>query len=433
MKTRFLIKNSLDKKVKSKWFKIVNIILCIFIVGIINIDSIITFFGGDFNEKTKIEVVDNTGYSYDILKSSIENTIESLNTSTNNSYEYEIQKSDKSVDELKKDINKNIIIEVNNDDDNYISYRLISKSYINSTDYQLITTSLNSSKVQVALSKSNIDVNELNNIYKEANIKREYIDENKKSEEESTSMIMTSVFPVFILPFFMLTIFIVQMIGAEINDEKTTKGMEIIISSVSPKQHFFSKVISSNIFVIMQGILFILYTLIGLIVRSMITKTSMLGSVTGLLGNIFTNDFISKLGYIIPLTLILMVITFIGYSLVAGILSSITTSPEDFQQIQTPIMIILMIGYFLAIMAAQFEGSVFIKIMGYVPFISAILSPSLLVIGEFSIINVIISVIIMIITDFILIKYGIKVYKVGILNYSSKDLWKKIFKAVKEK
>ena len=128
-----------------------------------------------------------------------------------------------------------------------------------------------------------------------------------------------------------------------------------------------------------------------------------------------------------------MVITFIGYSLVAGILSSITTSPEDFQQIQTPIMIILMIGYFLAIMAAQFEGSVFIKIMGYVPFISAILSPSLLVIGEFSIINVIISVIIMIITNFILIKYGIKVYKVGILNYSSKDLWKKIFKAVKEK
>ena len=39
----------------------------------------------------------------------------------------------------------------------------------------------------------------------------------------------------------------------------------------------------------------------------------------------------------------------------------------------------------------------------------------------------------MIITNFILIKYGIKVYKVGILNYSSKDLWKKIFKAVKEK
>ena len=217
MKTRFLIKNSLDKKVKSKWFKIVNIILCIFIVGIINIDSIITFFGGDFNEKTKIEVVDNTGYSYDILKSSIENTIESLNTSTNNSYEYEIQKSDKSVDELKKDINKNIIIEVNNDDDNYISYRLISKSYINSTDYQLITTSLNSSKVQVALSKSNIDVNELNNIYKEANIKREYIDENKKSEEESTSMIMTSVFPVFILPFFMLTIFIVQILCMPVN------------------------------------------------------------------------------------------------------------------------------------------------------------------------------------------------------------------------
>ena len=52
---------------------------------------------------------------------------------------------------------------------------------------------------------------------------------------------MTSVFPSLILPFFMLTIFLVQMIGAEVNDEKTTRGMEIIISNVSPKTHFLQK------------------------------------------------------------------------------------------------------------------------------------------------------------------------------------------------
>ena len=43
---------------------------------------------------------------------------------------------------------------------------------------------------------------------------------------------MQTVFPLVILPFFMLVVILVQMIGAEVNDEKTTRGMEIIISKL---------------------------------------------------------------------------------------------------------------------------------------------------------------------------------------------------------
>ena len=50
----YLIGVSLKRKIKSKWFVIVNIILMFAIVGLFNIDSIIGFFGGDFNEKQKI-------------------------------------------------------------------------------------------------------------------------------------------------------------------------------------------------------------------------------------------------------------------------------------------------------------------------------------------------------------------------------------------
>ena len=34
--------------------------------------------------------------------------------------------------------------------------------------------------------------------------------------------------------------------------------------------------------------------------------------------------------------------------------------------------------------------------------------------------------------DYVLIKYGLRIYKVGILNYSETDLWKKMFKAIKQ-
>ena len=128
-----------------------------------------------------------------------------------------------------------------------------------------------------------------------------------------------------------------------------------------------------------------------------------------------------------------MVLTFVAYSLLAGILASMTTNAEDYQQVQGPMLIILVIGYYLSVIAGMFEGSIFIKILSFVPLISAILSPSLLVMGQIGILEIIISTLLMIITNYLLIKYGIRIYKVGILNYSSAGMWKKMFKSLRNK
>ena len=109
-----------------------------------------------------------------------------------------------------------------------------------------------------------------------------------------------------------------------------------------------------------------------------------------------------------------------------------TTNTEDFQQVQVPIVMVSVIGYYLALTAGMFEGSIIVKILSYVPFISASLSPSLLVLGQIGVIDVLMSIIILLVTNYILIKYGLKIYKVGILNYSSSELWKKMLKALKE-
>ena len=178
-----------------------------------------------------------------------------------------------------------------------------------------------------------------------------------------------------------------------------------------------------------------LYGALGFISRSFFGDVSgisdVFNQVTGMMNDLFTPSFVSSLKYIIPLVLILMILTFIGYSLLAGILASMTTNTEDFQQLQTPIMLISLLGYYLAIIAGGFKGSLIINILGYVPFISAILSPSLLVMGEFTVIDVLISMGLMIVVIYLLIKYGLKIYKVGILNYSSDKLWRKMFKALK--
>lgn len=95
-------------------------------------------------------------------------------------------------------------------------------------------------------------------------------------------------------------------------------------------------------------------------------------------------------------------------------------------------MIILMLGYYLAVIASAYDSSIFIKVVSFVPFISGILAPVLLVIGQLTYVEIIISTLLLVLTNYLLIKYGIKIYKVGILNYSSSKLWKKMFKAVKD-
>lgn len=434
-KLKYLVDVSLKRKICTKWFVIANVILALVIAAIMNIDSVIKVFGGDFNEKTTVYILDETSYSYDVVAKEINVIDKSLNEEET----YDIKKYDKSYKDLKKLIEKedNAIGIKITESNNIINATVASESYIDVIKYQVIVQALNSSKTAIAMSKSNIDEDVLNQIYAPIDIERIILDETKKSESENMDTIMSTVFPVFILPFFMLTIFLVQMIGAEVNDEKTTRGMEIIISNVSPKVHFASKVIAGNIFVIFQGLLLIGYMALGLFIRHIVGAGSITNVIStagiGNIGSILSTEFMSKLIYIIPLTLVLMLLTFISYALLAGILASMTTNAEDFGQLQTPIMLILLLGYYLALMAGMFKGAIFIRVLSYFPLISAILSPSLLVLGQIGIIDVLASIIIAIVTNYLLIHYGLKIYKVGILNYSSKDLWKKMFKAIKEK
>ena len=436
-KLMFLTGISFARKVKTKWFLVAQAILLLLIVCLVNLDMIINAFGGDFNKPNKIYVVDETGEAYEMFKEALVTNAKSLYG--DNSNVYEISKVD-TVDEIKDTVQKEggIIVQIVPSEDNVIEINLISQVTVETYDFILINNASNSVKVVLTMEQLGLTTDDYIKITSDVVINRALIDSNSKTEEESTEMIMQTVFPFIILPIFMLSIFLVQMIGAEVNDEKTTKAMEIIISNVPPKTHFFAKVIAGNLFVLVQGVLLVVFSGVAFLVRYLIGPpktadgTAIMDTITSMVDVIKTGSMGDKLVYIVPLTLVLIVLTFIAYSLVAGILASMTTTIEDYQQVQIPIIVVSLLGYYLAIMAGLFKGSIIIKILSFIPFISAILSPSLLVLGQIGIIEVLFSIAIMCLTDYLLIKYGLKIYKVGILNYSSSGLWKKMFKAVKE-
>jgi len=423
----YLTKQSLKKKLKSKWFVGINIMLAIVIIALININSIIAFFGGDFNNETKLLVIDQTEIAYPIFKEAMTTL-----TTEEDTGKITVKESNKTEKELEKDLKDNqVAIVFENNDTQYVTAKIISNETIDNTTYQYISQALNTTKTNVALIRTDTDPTLLANISSPIQTERIILND-ERNTDENMELVMSSIFPTLILPFFMLIIFLVQMIGGEICEEKTTKSMEIIISNVSPKTHLLSKVLASNTFVIIQGILLVIYAVIGILISTK-GQLSIDPSVDSLLTATVESGFLSKLITLLPAIIIMMILSFLAYSLIAGILASMTTNMEDFSQIQTPIMLVLLAGYYLAIMAGMFDGSTLIRILSYVPFISCLISPSLFIIGQIGMIDVIISIIVLIITIVLMTKYGLKVYKMGILNYSNEKIWSRFAKALKSK
>ncbi len=427
-KAWFLIKQSLKKKMDTKWFKIVNVLICLLLIGVINIDKIINVFGGDFKDTVNIYLTGDNNYlegfnAYFLTNKKI----------LNDERTYEIAYSTDSVDTLKEKIadTNDIVVNINLDSTEYLKADIISYNKIDTITYNLLSASLTGMKTSMALNYNGLSSEEMAKITSPISINRVVTNEKEiTASEDATNMSLI----VFLVPFFMLIVLLVQMIGAEINDEKTTRGMEIIISNVPAKVHLLTKITSSSIFVILQSLLLFTYSIIGILIHGGLSlgsgKSNIIGGLVESLKISGTFDILLKGA---PILIIIFLLSFFIYATLAGVLASMTTSAEDFQQLQTPLMIVLMLGYYIGIMASAFKGSIFIRIISYLPFLSSMVAPITYILGETSLIDLVISALILFISCLVLFKYGIRVYKVGILNYSSKDLWKKVFQSLKIK
>ena len=384
IKLGFLTKYSLGKKIKSKWFIVVNIIILLVISALINMDSIIKLFGGDFNNNEEILVIDNIGV-LETFKDIYAINNEYLKSETKYSIEEYKEGYDSAIEEI-KDTDK-ILIVIDKDETNYITSKLITNSSMDTITYTIISNTLDSVKREEVLKSYNITKEMYEKIESKVEVERIILDSENKDDNMLTNLVVT----IITMPFFFLTVYLVQMIGAEINEEKSTKSMEIIISNVSAKTHFISKIISSNVFVLIQGALLIIYCIIGIIIRYFVSGSiinSLPVELTTLGSTLSSSGIMDNIKIVLPLMLLLLIITLFAYSIVSGVLASVTTNMEDYQQIQTPIVLILLAGFYLSSLASIFKGSIFIKVASYIPFISSLLAPTMYALGEFSLFDI---------------------------------------------
>lgn len=436
-KLKYLINYSLKKRIKSKTFLITNIIFLVLIVGLLNIDTIIKIFSKDQNNIENpviIYINDNTNEVYNSFENKVtlaapyiygDKVVKIINKNTV-----------EDIETLLKEKKEDILITFNKDTTNYLNVEITTFDQPDNQIELLLNQLIKETKIEYASKKEKLNNSIYNKVYSDVEINYNLLNKEKEEEAKNQDILFDIGFGFIIMPFFMVTMFVISLIGAEINEEKTSRSMEIIISSVNPLTHLISKVLSVNIYILIQGLLFIFYLLIGLGTRVIVTGKGVIESFVSAEIALGIKEFLkaninSEFIIFIGLVLLLLVLTIVAYSLLAAILASMTTNAEDFQQLQTPLVMISLLAYYATFIVKVAENNIIVKSLSYFPLVSSTLLPGMITKGSAGLNDLLIAIAILILFLFLLAKYGMKVYRVGILNYSSDGLWKKVFKSIK--
>lgn len=272
----------------------------------------------------------------------------------------------------------------------------------------------------------------LNTIQSQLNAKNASLDQDQaeilsktpiinKIEDEKTDnkMIGQLIYFVLIFLMYMVLMSFVNLVLSDIATEKGTKMIEFIFSSVRPGDYFAGKMLGNFIAVFVQIITYVIFGLIGFfIVKS-----------RGLFDGLDLSFTLTSSSYgIIAEIVALFLLGIFIFLVIAGMLGSFATKVEDAGKMGTPLIFVTIILFFLA-MSLQKKGDIMLtQVLSYIPLASTFFMPLRLLNGYAGLSQGLISIAILIVTIFLVYRFGEKVYKRNILNYSTDNWFARRFK-----
>lgn len=395
-------------RVKTKGYIISSAIFLLIICGIFYIPDIIERFTGD-SEDPVVAVIDETENEqlYELLSSGAE--------------DYQPVLFDGNEEEAKQAVENEEfegLLVLSQSEQNLPQAVFYGMQLTNSTSDDM-EAQLQQIKVAQAASQAGVDEAAMQEIYAPVSFERQSLDEEAKTEEElagSYGLVYILVFALYIS-----VITYGMMIATDITNEKSSRVMEILISSSSPVSQMFAKILAIG----MMGL-----TQLALIAVAVYVMVQIRGE--ELSGGFF--DFIG-IANASPVTLTFALIFFIlGYFLYAIIcagLGSVVSRMEDVQQLISPIIFLVMGAFFLAMYGLNAPDSTIIVVASYIPFFTPMIM--FLRIGMLGVPSweIALSIAILVATILLISWISAKVYRGGVLMYGKGGSFNQLKEALK--
>ncbi len=397
--TKFTMKDMLQRKS----FIITTIIFLIMIVVGFNIPNFMKMLNKD-SDVNKIEIIDSVNV--------FEGTLESLKDLDTG---YEIQILNEDYEKIKEkieneEIDSAIIVE-KQDENIKIKYIVKSATMMSGVPENIIST-LNTLYTNIQINKLGLTEEQLKSITPNFEFALEQTDE--EASGNVYAMMLLS------LVLFYAIYFCAYQVSSSITTEKTSKIIETLVTSTSPKTIVLGKTLGIGIVGLLQMILLVGTALIS-------AKTFL---EPGILDSIIDVSKITP--YLGIITIIYFIFGYFEYALLYALTGSTVSKPEDIQSANGPVAILAVIGFYLSYFTMMNPASELNVFASMFPISSPFCMPFRIMMGLAKPTDVIISIVILLITGIIIAKIAIKIYSNAILNYGTKMSFNDIVKMYKD-
>ena len=397
-------------KLKAKSFIITTLIIAAGIIVMANIESIIQVFSGD-DQTEQVVVVDESEMILPLLQ-------EELAVINDN---IDLVSATESMETLETEVENGIysgILLLTMGDNGFPEAVLKSTSLTGNQVTASLQAALQQIQLTVAASELELSMDQLAILHAPVSFTNEAIIEGAKSEEELNQARGI----VYVLLFFIYfsVIMYASMIATEVATEKSSRVMEILISSVSPVKQMFAKIIGIGLVGLTQmAVLF----LVGFIaIRN--SQDLVTGGALEFFG--FGDLSIAVIIY----ALLFFVLGYFLYATLAALLGSVVSRIEDVQQMIFPLVFLVMIGFFISMFGLGAPESTFITVTSYIPFFTPMVMFLRVGMLNLSPIEPILGIAILLLAIVVLAIFGAKVYRGGVLMYGQSNSFKDIKKAI---
>lgn len=413
MKQFFTIfKHELSQYFKNKIFVITTLILILAVSGFLFAPRI-----GEIINKSKNAESSEEKKSEVLVKSDNANLEKLLPAIAASFPQQNVKITNDSVDEIKKQIKE----------------QSVEFAFVLSSDLKSYTYLANVS----ALQDPNLNTmdNLLKTLYSHAYLKKHGLNDTQIAEvqnlnithtiesisEDGTKNFWYAYVMVFVL--YMVIMMFGQKVAMSVVTEKTSRAMEVLITSASPVALMFGKILASSVAGIFQitaifGSAFISYN----INKSYFETNAVI--------NTLFNFPASLVGYL----LIFFLLGFLIYSFLFGAIASTVSKIEDLSSVVMLIQIIFVAGFVVSTnaMTSGDVNSDLMKGLSLFPLTSPMAMFTRIAMSEVPGLEILLSVALLILATILIGYIAAKIYRVGVLMYGTRPTLAKIIKAIRE-
>lgn len=401
---------TMKEMVKRKSFIISNIIIFLIIIIGFNVPNIIDMIKGDNNEvigSDTILIIDPD----DIYMGTLDNLNQMELGKT-----FKVQNNVLTKEEIKEKIDTEEIyaVMVINKQDNKIGINYVVDSVGMESIPNEIVKVLNDLYKDLQIGKLGLSNEQLASLNPEFSIEVTETNENPASGNVFAIMLLSIVL-------FYAIYFCAYQVSSSITTEKTSKIIETLVTSTTPRTIVLGKTIGIGIVGLLQ--------VAGMIIVSVICCNLFIDP--ELLSSIIDLSKITPTLAII--TIMYFILGYAVYSLLYALTGSTVSKPEDINSANGPVAILAVIGFYLAYFSMMNPTSEINVFASMFPFSAPFSMPFRIMMGTATMGQVAISLGIMLVSIFIIARISIKIYSSAILNYGTKISIKDILKIYKDK